>query len=123
MNDVNRAGEHQGHQSAEFADRRVKLKSSHSQFLPTLLIGVAVLSWTFFKTVELVKEHHLILAVQAAQRPQIMSSQKLRATLNALAINLKQLADKGDSGAQTIVTALGKRGITIHRHQKHNGIQ
>lgn len=83
-------------------------------FLPLLLIGLAVLGWTVFQTVELVGEHHSLSGLRAAQQRQVMQSARLRAALNTLASDTQHLADQGDAGAQVIVSQLKKRGITIH---------
>lgn len=85
-----------------------------SGFLPLLLVGLAVLGWTVFQTVELIGEHHSLIGLHTAQQPQVMQSEHLRASLNTLASDTQRLADRGDAGAQVIVEQLKKRGVTIH---------
>lgn len=85
-----------------------------STFLPLLLVGLAVLGWTVFQTLELIGERHSLSGLQAAQQRQVLQSAHLRTSLNALASDTQRLADRGDAGAQVIVEQLKKRGITIH---------
>lgn len=86
----------------------------HSPFVPLLLMGLALLGWTAFESVQLARDHLGLDSVLAAQAPQIVQAQRLRASLSALATDTQSAADAGDSGAQLIVNQLRKRGITIH---------
>jgi len=86
----------------------------HSPFVPLLLMGLALLGWTAFETVQLARDRLGLDNVLAAQAPQIAQAQRLRASLSALASDTQQLANTGDPGAQLIVNQLNKRGITIH---------
>ncbi|MGH8317798.1 MAG: hypothetical protein ACREUL_07445 [Steroidobacteraceae bacterium] len=85
-----------------------------SLFLPLLLLGLAVLGWTAFQTVELVREHQGLSSVHAAQRRAVDQSQKLRASLSTMAADTQRLADGGDAGAKLIVERLRQQGITIN---------
>ena len=86
----------------------------HSPFVPLLLMGLALLGWTAFETLQLARDRLGLDNVLAAQAPQIAQAQRLRASLSALASDTQQLANTGDPGAQLIVNQLNKRGITIH---------
>jgi hypothetical protein len=86
----------------------------HSPFVPLLLMGLALLGWTAFETLQLARDRQGLDNALAAQAPQIAQAQRLRASLSALASDTQTAADAGDSGAQLIVNQLRKRGITIH---------
>ena len=86
----------------------------HSPFVPLLLMGLALLAWTAFETLQLTRDHLGLDGALAAQGPQIAQAQRLRDSLSALAADTQRTADAGDPGAQLIVNQLGKRGITIH---------
>lgn len=86
----------------------------HSPFVPLLLMGLALLGWTAFETLQLARDRLGLDNALAAQAPQIAQAQRLRASLSSLATDTQSAADAGDSGAQLIVSQLRKRGITIH---------
>lgn len=77
-------------------------------------MGLALLGWTAFETLQLARDRLGLDDALAAQAPQIAQAQRLRASLSALATDTQSAADAGDSGAQLIVSQLRKRGITIH---------
>lgn len=83
-------------------------------FVPVLLMGLAVLGWTVFQTIELVKDHHALEVAKLAQQAQVQQALHLRGSLSALAGDTQKAADAGDAGAALIVAQLRKRGITIH---------
>lgn len=75
---------------------------TESLFVPLLLLGLAVLGWSVFQTVQLVREHRGLSAAQIAQQTQVEQSQKLRSSLSALAADTQRLADGGDAGAKSM---------------------
>lgn len=85
-----------------------------SAFVPLLLVGLALLGWTVFQTVELIGEHRGLTAAQVAQQTQVERAEKLRASLSTLASDTQKLADGGDAGAKLIIDQLHQRGITIN---------
>jgi hypothetical protein len=87
---------------------------TESLFVPLLLLGLALLGWTVFQTVELVREHRGLSAAHEAQQTEVERSQKLRASLSAMAADTQRLADGGDAGAKLIVDQLHQHGITIN---------
>jgi len=123
MNDTGGTANHPGLLRKHSAEARNKLHASHNPFVPILLIGCAFLGSIFFNTRELAKQHEALIAVHVTQRPQVQSSRKLRAALNGLALDIKQLAETGDPGAELIVRRLGKLGITIHRTSRYDSDQ
>lgn len=86
----------------------------HSAFVPLLLMGLALLGWSVFQCVAMVKNHHQLKHILTAQQPQIGRAKKLRKSLGQLTRDTQLLANKGDPGAEFIVNQLKKRGITIH---------
>ncbi len=123
MNDTGGTANHPGHFIKHAAEARNKQQSPQNPFVPILLIGCAFLGSILFNTRELAKQHDALIAAHVNQRLQVQSSRKLRAALNGLALDIKQLAGTGDPGAELIVRRLGKLGITIHRTSQYDSDQ
>ncbi len=88
--------------------------STGSAFVPVLLVGVALLGWAVFQTVELIGEHRVLSTAHETQQTQVERAEKLRTSLSTLAADTQKLADGGDAGAKYVVDQLHKRGITIN---------
>jgi hypothetical protein len=88
--------------------------STGSAFVPVLLVGLALLAWAVFQTVELIGEHRVLSTAHAAQQTPVERAEKLRTSLSTLAADTQKLADGGDAGAKYVVDQLHKRGITIN---------
>jgi hypothetical protein len=85
-----------------------------SPFIPMLLGGLALTGWFAFQTVQLAGERQQLIALRAAQDPQVDAATKLRASLDAMASATAKLADGGNMNARLLVDELRKRGITIN---------
>lgn len=90
-------------------------------FLPLLLITVGLTLWSGFQTYVLLGESRALKVAHANQEPTVQQATKLRAQLDSIAARTQLLADKGNSGAKTIVDQLKKRGITINPNSKPTG--
>lgn len=86
--------------------------------LPLLLVIVALVVWSAFQTVQLVKERQNIQTAQGNQEQVVANAKKMRAQLDALAAGTKRLADQGNANAQLIVQQLAKNGISINPNQQ-----
>jgi hypothetical protein len=87
---------------------------AHGPFLPLLLLALAVGVWFGFQTVQLLKERDNMRATGAAQEKSVQDSKRLRDSLDSVARETAQLADKGNQNAKLIVDELRKRGVTIN---------
>ena len=83
-------------------------------FVPLLLIGLGFLGWTTFQTLQLAEGRQALQVLIATQDAPVTQAYKLRASLNRIAAKTARLAANGDADAQSIVTALKQRGITIN---------
>jgi uncharacterized protein YoxC len=87
-------------------------------FIPMCLLAVAWTLWAVFQMIMLFQESSNLKTLKANQEPTVQQATKLRAQLDSIAAETAKLAAKGNSGAQTIVDALKKRGITIDPNAK-----
>ncbi len=85
-----------------------------SAFLPIVLLGLTLLVSTGYQTVQLAREEDALASLLAQQQQPLENSQKLRASLDAIAKQTQLLANKGNANARLIVEALNKRGVTIN---------
>jgi len=85
-----------------------------SPFAPLALGLAALVAWTGFQTVQLVRDHLTLAAAFANQQPQVEQSERLRNQLSSLATGLARLGDQGNQNARLIVDELRKRGVTIN---------
>ena len=90
-----------------------RASSAHGPFLPLLLGLLALAGWSLFQAVQLARERSELKSAVAAQEPQVVQSQKLRAALDSIATQTQRLADGGNADAALIVEELRKRGVTI----------
>jgi hypothetical protein len=86
---------------------------TYSAFIPVALLLAATLTWSVFQWRQLVAERANITSLRAAQQPQIVQAQKLRAQLDSIATGMQELASKGNRNAAVVVEELRKRGVTI----------
>lgn len=93
---------------------RTSRSAGTSPFIPMLLAGVALAGWFSFQTVQLAGERQQLIALRAAQAPQVDAATKLRGSLDAMASATARLADGGNVNARLLVDELRKRGITIN---------
>jgi hypothetical protein len=84
-----------------------------SFFLPQLIVALGLVIWTGFQTTMLVGERSTLNTARAEQEATIQQAVKLRAQLDSIAAKTQMLADRGNTGAKTIVEELKKRGVTI----------
>ncbi len=87
---------------------------AYSPFLPVLVLALAVLAWSGFQTVMLVKESQSLATARENQEKQTQAANKIRQALDAVARDTAKLADRGNAGARLIVDELRKRGVTIN---------
>ena len=91
-----------------------QLHEERTYFIPVLLIAIALLSWTTFQTIQLVKERTYVKAILTNQSQTVNQAEKLRAQLDSVARGTLQLANQGNPSAKLIVEELRKRGVTIN---------
>jgi hypothetical protein len=82
-------------------------------FVPLALLAVAIFLWVGFQTTQLIREREGLQTLRQGQEAQVQSSQKLRASLDAIASGTAKLAEQGNPSARLIVDELRKRGVTI----------
>jgi hypothetical protein len=85
----------------------------YGAYLPILILALTVAGWFGFQTVQLWREHDLLVATIASQEKPYADSQKVRDTLEAFTRQIGALADKGNAGARLVVDELKRRGIAI----------
>jgi len=86
-----------------------------SPFIPLAIFFLAAAAWSGFQFQQLHLESDALGALRANQDAQLQQAQKVRATLDAMALETQKLADAGNANAQLVVEELRKRGITINR--------
>ncbi len=88
--------------------------TTHSVFVPALLIALAVVAWLAFQTAQLVRERQQVELMSTSLQPQEQAATKLRASLDEVATATAKLAAAGNANARTVVEQLRSRGITIN---------
>jgi Icc-related predicted phosphoesterase len=83
-------------------------------FIPLFLFGAGLVLWTGFQTTMLITEKRNLETVKTNQENTIQQALKLRTQLDSIAAKTQILAEKGNTGAKTIVDELKKRGVTIN---------
>jgi hypothetical protein len=81
--------------------------------IPLLIALVAFVAWQGFQTIELVSARSSLVAAREGQNGPIAESEQMERQLRALATGTRDLAQKGDADAKTIVDAFAKRGLTF----------
>lgn len=84
-----------------------------SAFVPILLIGMSVTTWSGFQTLQLMRERQQLEAAQVALAPQELAATKLRTSLDQVATATAKLAAEGNANARLIVEQLRSRGVMI----------
>jgi hypothetical protein len=88
--------------------------SSKNAFIPLLVLTLTVAVWFTFQTIELYREHGRLQVAKQGQEETMGKAQKMRDQLDAIASGTQKLADKGNTNAQSVVSALKARGISIN---------
>ena len=83
-------------------------------FLPLLLVLITLVMWFSFQTYQLVKEQGNLKTQQANQEKVLITAQKMRTQLDAIAAGTSRLAQQGNANAAQVVVALKAKGITIN---------
>lgn len=86
-----------------------------SPFLPILIFFLAWLAWGVFQAVQLHEESKSLDGLRASQQPQVEQAQRVRQTLDTLALETQKLAEAGNQNARLVIEELRKRGITVNR--------
>lgn len=94
-------------------DINTDMQTPHSAFAPLLLLGVALVGWLGFQTVQLVADHKQLSAQATELATPMENAAKLRAQGDALVNATQALATQGNTNAQRMVAELQSRGITI----------
>jgi len=113
----NGAGPSEGNgQAAErrYSEGRHRESRLLSPFVPILVIALALLVWSAFQTIMLVRESNALATGRDNQEAQVQTANKLRQALDAVARDTAKLADKGNPNARLIVAELRKRGVSIN---------
>ena len=90
------------------------MNGARTVFVPVALLAVAIFLWVGFQTSQLIRERQGLRTLREGQETQVQTSQKVRASLDAVATGTLKLADQGNPNARLIVDELRKRGITIN---------
>jgi hypothetical protein len=85
-----------------------------SAAIPLGVLGLAMLVWAASIAWSLKAENERLRSVRASQETLLQNSQKLRASLDALASETAKLAAQGNPNARLLVDELRKRGVTIN---------
>lgn len=88
-------------------------KTAYSAFVPVLLLGIALVGWLGFQTVQLVAERNQLSVQALAMAAPMENAAKLRAQGDALVNATQALATQGNANAQRMVAELQRQGITI----------
>jgi hypothetical protein len=99
--------------------RRERLRQEgqkgRTPFVPLLIFFAAAVAWSAFQFYQLQLESATLATLRANQDPQLQQAQRVRSTLDTMALETQKLADAGNPNARLVVEELGKRGITIKR--------
>jgi hypothetical protein len=87
---------------------------ARTAFIPLLLLAIAFVVFASFQTMQMVTTRNQLSQAQANLEPQIQQANKVRASLDAVAIATAKLAAEGNGNAQVVVEQLRKHGITIN---------
>jgi hypothetical protein len=89
----------------------------HSAFLPLLLLGLSLAGWLGFQCWHLVNERQQLQQLAAGQEAPMNNANRMRASLDRLALSTRQLASEGNANARLLVDELQRRGVTINSEQ------
>ena len=90
------------------------MTAERSPALPLGILALAMLVWAAAVALNQMAETSRLKDVRANQETLVQNSQKLRASLDALASETAKLAAQGNPNAKLLVDELAKRGITIN---------
>lgn len=90
------------------------MSAERSPAIPLGILAVAVLVWTASIGWNLMSERSRLEQAKANQETLVQNSQKLRASLDALASETAKLAAQGNPSAKLLIDELRKRGVTIN---------
>jgi hypothetical protein len=85
-----------------------------SPALPLGILALAMFTWSGAVALNQMAESSRLKEVRTNQETLVQNSQKLRASLDALASETAKLAAQGNPNAKLLVDELAKRGITIN---------
>ena len=89
-------------------------QQSGNVFVPICLLAVAMVVWSGFQASQLYQERSSLATLRSNQETTFRNAEKMRAQLEALASGTQKLATAGNRNAQSVVSALQQRGITIN---------
>ncbi|MBK7325011.1 MAG: hypothetical protein IPI89_02405 [Propionivibrio sp.] len=89
-------------------------QNQNNAFLPILLIASAAVIWSGFQASQLFQERTNLANLRTNQETTFANARKMRSQLDTLAAGTQKLASAGNKNAQTVVSALQQRGITIN---------
>lgn len=81
--------------------------------LPLLVIALAFVTFTTAQTVSLLRDRALLQTGIAAQEAPLLSAQRMRAQMEAIASDTAQLAAAGNANARRVIDEFRRRGITL----------
>lgn len=87
--------------------------AGHGVFAPALLLALAVIGWSGFQAVQLVRERGNLQTAIGNQETRVEQSQKLRSRFESLATGLARLARTGNANATVLVEELRRRGFKL----------
>lgn len=93
-------------------------QNQSNAFLPILLIALAAVTWSGFQASQLLQERTNLTNLRTNQETTFANARKMRGQLDTLAAGTQKLASAGNKNAQTVVSALQQRGITINPEAK-----
>lgn len=96
-------------------------KTNLASFIPQILFAAGLVIWAGFQTTVLIQEKRNLTTLRENQENTVQQATKLRTQLDSIAAKTQILAEKGNTGAATIVAELKKRGITINPNAKVTG--
>jgi len=88
---------------------------SRSPFVPLLILFVATAAWSGFQFRQLQLEKATLTTLRMNQQELVQQAEKVRSTLDQLALETQKLADAGNPSARIVVEELRKRGVTINK--------
>ncbi len=86
----------------------------HNAFVPVLLLSLALSGWLGFQGWQLFNERQQLQQFAAGLEAPVNNANRLRASLDRLALATRQLASEGNPNARLLVDELQRRGVTIN---------
>ena len=85
-----------------------------SPFIPLLILFLATAAWSGFQFRQLQLEKATLTTLRTNQEELVQQAEKVRSTLDRLALETQKLADAGNPSARIVVDELRRRGVTIN---------